>query len=111
MGAAQQATNQQGRMYTLLGPDGRLYASAAPGTLGGNTRGRLYGRLDCPAALRALARGGYVNHRVFFADEATAVAAGYRPCGNCLRARYREWKAALSAPESVSRVEPDVRRS
>jgi methylphosphotriester-DNA--protein-cysteine methyltransferase len=29
---------------------------------------------------------------VFFADEATAVAAGYRPCGNCMKAEYREWK-------------------
>jgi hypothetical protein len=27
--------------------------------LGGNRRGRIYGRLDCRAALRALARGGY----------------------------------------------------
>ena len=92
MGAAQQATNQQGRMYTLLGPDGRLYASAAPGTLGGNTRGRLYGRLDCPAALRALARGGYVNHRVFFADEATAIRTGCRPCAVCLPTEYVAWK-------------------
>jgi methylphosphotriester-DNA--protein-cysteine methyltransferase len=29
---------------------------------------------------------------VFFADERTAIAAGYRPCGACLRAEYREWK-------------------
>ncbi|HEY2100575.1 MAG TPA: hypothetical protein VGH72_29215, partial [Pseudonocardia sp.] len=51
------------------------------------------GRLDCRSALRALARGGYARHRVFFADEATAVAAGYRPCAVCLPARYRAWKA------------------
>jgi methylphosphotriester-DNA--protein-cysteine methyltransferase len=31
--------------------------------------------------------------RVFFADEATAIAAGYRPCGACMRAEYRAWKA------------------
>jgi methylphosphotriester-DNA--protein-cysteine methyltransferase len=31
---------------------------------------------------------------VFFADEATAVAAGYRPCAVCLRARYDEWKSS-----------------
>jgi methylphosphotriester-DNA--protein-cysteine methyltransferase len=29
---------------------------------------------------------------VFFADEETAIAAGFRPCGACLRDRYREWK-------------------
>jgi methylphosphotriester-DNA--protein-cysteine methyltransferase len=28
---------------------------------------------------------------VFFADEKTALAAGYRPCGNCLREKYREY--------------------
>lgn len=64
-----------------------------PGTLGGNKRGRLYGRLDCPAALRAIARGGYVKNRVFFADEATAIRAGYRPCAVCLPAQYGAWKA------------------
>ena len=30
------------------------------GTLGGHRGTRIYGRLDCPAALRAIARGGYV---------------------------------------------------
>lgn len=80
--------------YTLLGPDRRPYGSTAPGTLGGNSRGRRYGRLDCPAALRAIARGGYVNTRVFFGDEATAVQAGYRPCAVCLPTKYAAWKAS-----------------
>ncbi|HEY3686092.1 MAG TPA: Ada metal-binding domain-containing protein [Streptosporangiaceae bacterium] len=78
--------------YTLIGRDGRPCPSASPGTLGGHRRGRIYGRLDCPAALRAIARGGYVRERVFFADEPTAVAAGYRPCAVCLPDRYREWR-------------------
>jgi methylphosphotriester-DNA--protein-cysteine methyltransferase len=78
--------------YTLIGRDGRPYRSATPGTLGGHRRGRLYGRLDCPAARRALARGGYAAHRVFFADERTALAAGYRPCAVCLPDRYARWK-------------------
>ncbi|MFC5182447.1 Ada metal-binding domain-containing protein [Actinomadura harenae] len=86
-------TRPQERTYTLLGPDARPYSSPAPGTLGGNRRGLLYGRLDCPSALRAIARGHYVRHRVFFADEATAMAAGYRPCAVCLPARYTQWKA------------------
>jgi len=80
--------------YTLLGPDGRPRSSASPGTFGGHRRGRVYGRLDCPAALRAIARGGYVRDRVFFPDERTAVAAGYRPCAVCLPERYARWKAA-----------------
>ena len=77
--------------YTLLDPDGRLYLSSRPGALGGHRRSRIYGRLDCPSAIRAIARGGYVRDRVFFADEATALAAGYRPCGTCLPGRYRRW--------------------
>ena len=88
--------------YTLTGADGRPYASGAPGTLGGHRRGRRYGRLDCPAALRALARGGYVAQRVFFADEATAVAAGYRPCAVCLPAAYAAWPASTSTSPPVS---------
>ena len=66
------------------------------GTIGGHRLTRIYGRLDCPSALRAIAKGGYVTHRVFFADEATAVAAGYRPCARCLPVQYREWKANAS---------------
>jgi hypothetical protein len=84
------------RSYWLLGHDGRPFQSDVPGTLGGHRRGRLYGRLDCPAALRAIERGGYIAQRVFFADEPTAVAAGYRPCAVCLPERYAVWKAAHS---------------
>ena len=80
--------------WTLLDASGRPYASERPGTLGGHRRSRIYGRLDCPSARRAIARGDYVRHRVFFADERTAVAAGYRPCAVCLPERYAAWKAA-----------------
>ncbi|HZN79068.1 MAG TPA: Ada metal-binding domain-containing protein [Mycobacterium sp.] len=79
--------------YTLIGSNGIPIDSATPGTLGGHKATRIYGRLDCPSALRALAKGGYVTHREFFADEATAIAAGYRPCARCLPERYRAWKA------------------
>ncbi|MFF9346328.1 hypothetical protein [Streptomyces sp. NPDC014734] len=81
------------RTYTLCGADGQPYRSPTPGTLGGHRRGRLYGRLDCPSALRAIADGHYVTQRVFFADEHAAVAAGYRPCAVCLPAGYARWKA------------------
>jgi hypothetical protein len=77
------------RRYTLLGPDRQPYQSAAAGALGGYRPGRVYGTLDCPAALRVIARGGYVKQRVFFADEQTAVAAGYR----CLPDEHARWKA------------------
>lgn len=83
--------------YRLIGADGVPYTSATPGTLGGHRVARIYGRLDCPSARRALDNGGYVRHRVFFGDEATAVAAGYRPCARCLPDRYREWKVSAAA--------------
>lgn len=81
------------RTYTLVGPDGKSYQRQTPGTLGGNRHGKLYGRLDCRAALRATARGVYAKYRVFFADEQTAIAAGYRPCAVCLPEKYKAWKA------------------
>ena len=84
---------QGARTYTRLGSDGQPGRSTMPGTLGGHRQGRLYGRLDCPAALRAIARGGYVKDRVFIANEQTAVAAGYRPCAVCLPEEYARWKA------------------
>jgi methylphosphotriester-DNA--protein-cysteine methyltransferase len=72
-------------VYRLIGPDGREYLSSQPGALGGHRRSKIYGRLDCPSALRAIARGGYVAHRVFFASEEDARAAGYRACKICMR--------------------------
>ena len=82
-----------GRTWQVVGPDDRPHRSARPGMLGGNRRGRIYGRLDCRTALGALARGGYRPNRVFFLDEATAIAAGYRPCAVCMPRQYRRWRA------------------
>lgn len=82
-------------MYKLLGADGEIYLSETPGTLGGNSKDKIYGQLDCPAALRTIKKypGSYEKCRVFFADEKTALAAGYRPCGSCMRAQYNEYKS------------------
>jgi hypothetical protein len=82
------------RTWLLVGADGRTFRSPSPGTLGGHRRSRIFGRLDCPSARRALDRGGYVRQRVFFADDATAVTAGYRPCAVCLPDAYAVWKGA-----------------
>jgi hypothetical protein len=84
------------KLYKLIGPDGKPYESATPGTLGGHRGGKGYGRLDCRCAVRWIAKGYYVKHRVFFADEATAIAAGYRPAGCCMKERYTLWKQAYA---------------
>ncbi len=99
------------RTYTLLGPDRRPYQSATSGALGGHRPGHVYGRLDCPAALRAVARGGYVRHRVFFADEQTAVAAVYRPCAVCLPDEHAQWKAGGGPPGHDQRLRSSAKPS
>ncbi len=82
------------RTWKLLGPGGP-YESDVPGTLGGHRRSKIYGRLDCAGAARAIARGGpYPTHRVFFRDEKAAVASGYRPCAGCMPAEYKRWKGS-----------------
>jgi hypothetical protein len=94
----------------LLGADGRFHESRSKGLLGGNARLKIYGRLDCPSALRAIKNGPtYARHRVFFADEASATAAGFRPCGVCMRAAYAKWKAAKQKNNLSAR--PDTKQS
>ncbi|TCK04139.1 Ada metal-binding domain-containing protein [Marinobacterium mangrovicola] len=80
------------KTYELLAADGNTVRSGTPGKLGGNSKAGIYGRLDCTAANAALSKG-YAEHRVFFADEATAIEAGYRPCGRCMVAEYKKWKS------------------
>jgi methylphosphotriester-DNA--protein-cysteine methyltransferase len=97
------------KRYRLIGRDGLESISTTRGTLAGHRRSKIYGRLDCPSALRWIERGHYVRHRVFFADEETAIAAGYRPCANCLPARYRSWKgsqAVLWPSTASNRLDP-----
>jgi hypothetical protein len=53
-------------------------------------------RLDLPRTFgnpgEVMIPGHYTE--LFFLDEATAFAAGHRPCGQCRRGRYDEFKAA-----------------
>lgn len=87
------------KQYVLLGADGKPYLSDEKGTLGGNKRLKIYGRLDCSSANRFVKLGTYQKVRVFFKDEATAIAAGYRPCGCCMKEKYKRWKEAMKAGE------------
>ncbi len=94
-------------------PDGEIVATAARGTFMGN-RGRLH-RPDrtlgdrrwtgkawivCRLCFRGrrrtvMAPGRYTE--LFFLDEAVALAAGHRPCAECRREAYLEWKALWQA--------------
>ena len=90
-------------------PDGSLHAVAARGTLMGNRGGRLHREdrtlgaarwrsrawICCRLAFRDRHRvvmgAGYTE--IFFLDEATALAAGHRPCFECRRADARAFAA------------------
>lgn len=80
------------RKYKLIDSNGVEYLSDTPGTLGGNKKLKIYGRLDCPSANRWIKKGYYIQNRVFFKDEESAIKAGYRPCAVCMKKEYKRWK-------------------
>ena len=80
--------------YFLTTDENTQLLSSVPGTLGGHNKLKIYGKLDCPSAAGYLAKRQYARNRVFFIDEETAVAAGYRPCAVCMPEAYKKWKAA-----------------
>ena len=75
------------KMFTLTGVDGGTYHSPVKGAFGGHRGTKVYGLMTCKTAARFVAAGTYQKSRVFFADEAIAVAAGYRPCARCMPGR------------------------
>lgn len=82
------------KKYKLIGKDGNEYLSDEKGLLGGNKRLKIYGRLDCSSANYYISKGQYVKYRVFFANEDTAISAGYRPCAKCMKKEYKVWKSS-----------------
>ena len=87
-------------------PGGELIATSARGTLMGN-RGILHDdnkeivrtsrnmmwlicRLEFKGRRRPLMSPGTYTE-LFFLDEAVALAAGHRPCGECRRSQYRSY--------------------
>jgi len=95
-------------LQNRVDPSGKLHAVFARGTLMGN-RGILHDdeqrirrpwqhqawiccQLSFKDRKRALFSPGSYSE-LFFLDEATAFAAGHRPCGECRRERYQLFKA------------------
>jgi hypothetical protein len=97
-------------------PEGELVAVPERGTLTGN-RGVLHderGRIVRRAQVRRWITCALVyrdRHRVvmtpdrythlFFLDEATALAAGHRPCGECRRADYQRFRQCWAAAHAM----------
>lgn len=92
------------KKYILTDGNGYQYLSDDKGLLGGNKKLKIYGRLDCPSALRWIAKGYYVQNRVFFKDEQTAIKAGYRPCAVCMPDEYKRWKVRISQQNKTKQI-------
>ena len=98
-------------------PFGNLIADPARGTLFGNRgvlhaddgsivrrhalRRWIYCRLEFKGRKRELLQPGRYTE-LFFLDEATALAAGHRPCAECMRGRFNEFRAAWSADPTAA---------
>lgn len=105
-------------LQNRVAPDGGLHAVSARGTLMGNRGGRLHrpdGTLTaarwrsrawiaCRLAFRDRHRTvmGESYTEVFFLDEATALAAGHRPCFECRRADALAFAAAFARAKGVA---------
>ena len=112
------------RLQNRVDPRGALHAVAEHGTLMGN-RGILHDAdnkivkqwqhkswVTCLLEFGGLKRTPFTPNNyseLFFLDEATALAAGHRPCGFCQRGRYRLFKdiwfkANTSQDDATSRA-------
>jgi len=52
----------------------------------GNKKLKIFGRLNCKSGKRMLRKD-----RVFFKTAYEAKKSGFRPCGHCLKEKYKLW--------------------
>jgi hypothetical protein len=99
-------------LQNRVDPYGELHSVEARGAWMGN-RGVLHDAskrvvaawrlprwITCVLDFRGRRREVFAPHRyseLFFLDEATSLSAGHRPCAECRRARYEEFRAAWDA--------------
>lgn len=57
-------------------------------TIGGYSPKKIYGLLSCESGKRMKK-----HNRVFFENIHTAIDAGYRPCGHCMKLEFELWKS------------------
>jgi hypothetical protein len=102
-------------LQNRVDPYGRLHAVAERGAWMGN-RGVLHNAareivaacrsqrwITCALEFKGRRREVFAPHRyseLFFLDEATSLAAGHRPCAECRRSRFKEFRAAWAAGRS-----------
>jgi hypothetical protein len=113
-----------------VNPNGAIFATSARGTFMGNRGGALHN--DRQEIVRQ-----YIGHRwitcvlefkgrqrqvmspglyteLFFLDEAVALAAGHRPCGECRRERFKafvnSWKQSTGRGRAGALLAPEIDR-
>jgi hypothetical protein len=107
-------------LQNRVDPYGRLHAVAARGAFMGN-RGILHDEekrvvaswrlrrwITCVLEFRGRRREVFAPRRyseLFFLDEATSLAAGHRPCAECRRPRYEEFRRAWAAGRGAAEGE------
>ncbi|MBL1220716.1 metal-binding protein [Chryseobacterium sp. L7] len=57
-------------------------------SFGGNRLLKIYGKLHCSSGKRMKR-----ENRVFFVSENEALENNYRPCGHCMKEKYKQWKS------------------
>jgi methylphosphotriester-DNA--protein-cysteine methyltransferase len=57
---------------------------------GGYKKGKIYGLLNCSSGKKMKK-----ENRIFFKDETEALANDYRPCGHCMKEKYKIWKNGI----------------
>ena len=114
-----------GPLQNRVDPYGELVATPARGALMGNRGGRFHRRRPdprapplglagngSPASAPSRAGGAAVwgdsYTELFFLDEATALAAGHRPCFECRRAEAEAFRRAFGDGARPKRAEMDA---
>jgi hypothetical protein len=103
-------------LQNRVDPYGRLFRTHARGTMLGNRGGCIHNEhreivrayksrrwIACVLEFKGRHRVVMTPNRyteLFFLDEAVALTAGHRPCAECRRARYNEFRAAWGRAES-----------
>ena len=106
-------------LQNRVDPYGQLQAVEARGAFMGN-RGILHNAakeitaawrsrrwITCSLNFKDRRRALFAPHRyseLFFLDEATSLAAGHRPCAECRRSRFKEFRATWAAGNAADAV-------
>jgi hypothetical protein len=100
-GRAQAVSPSQSPQRNRVAPNGEIFADPARGTFMGN-RTSPPRWLICDLHFKRNLKEPRKYTKLFFLDEAVALAAGHRPCNTCRGDRYRDFLRAVAAEFPVT---------